>query len=87
MTTSDNTGTGGFNGGLGRLSTDQLIPITTTNTWPDPKVEFRKSTNEIEGKEWFELDVSTADTIVIVHEGKRVEMDKKAFLQAIGLAW
>ena len=66
----------------------QLIPDASNSfTWPDLKAEFRKSTNEIEGKEWFELDVSGADTIVIIHEGKRVEMDKKDFLQAIGLEW
>ncbi|KKL22634.1 hypothetical protein LCGC14_2433470 [marine sediment metagenome] len=49
--------------------------------------KFREVDNGIEGKVWFELDVSHADTIVIIHEGKRVEMDKKAFLQAIGLEW
>ena len=56
-------------------------------TYSTDKAEFRKSTNEIEGKEWFELDVSLADTIVIIHEGKRVVMDKKDFLQRIGLEW
>ena len=70
---------GGFSG--------QPVPTTPSLSWPDPKPEFRKSTNEIEGKEWFELDVSQADTIVIIHEGKRVEMDKKDFLQRIGLEW
>ncbi|KKN54390.1 hypothetical protein LCGC14_0592880 [marine sediment metagenome] len=64
----------------------QFFPAQPS-TWPDPKTEFRKSTNEIEGKEWFEMDVSQADTIVIIHEGKRVEMDKKDFLQRIGLEW
>lgn len=61
------------------------IPFSLS--WPDPKPEFRKSTNEIENKVWFELDVSQADTIVIIQDGKRVEMDKKAFLQCIGLEW
>ena len=61
--------------------------ISTPIIWPEPKVEFRKSTNEIEGKLWFEMDVSEADTIVIIHEGKKVEMDKKDFLQRMGLEW
>jgi len=56
-------------------------------SWPDPKPEFRKSTNEIEDKVWYEMDVSQADTIVILQDGKRVEMDKKDFLQRIGLEW
>ena len=45
------------------------------------------STNEIESKVWYEMDVSEADTIVIIQDGKRVEMDKKAFLQCLGLEW
>jgi len=78
--------------GLGQLNTGglgQLYPAqpSATVTWPDPKLEFRKSTNEIEGKTWFELDVSSADRIVIIQDGKRVEMDKKDFLQRIGLEW
>ena len=70
--------------GLGQLFPSQSNAAVT---WPDPKAEFRKSTNEIEDKVWYEMDVSEADTIVILCEGTRVEMDKKAFLQAIGLAW
>ena len=70
--------------GLGQFYPSQS---TATVTWPDPKAEFRKSTNEIEDKEWYEMDVTKADTIVILCEGKRVEMDKKGFLQAIGLEW
>ena len=66
---------------------EQSVSTTPSLSWPDPKLEFRKSTNEIEGKEWFEVDVTEADTIVIIHEGKRVEMDKKDFLQKIGLEW
>ena len=65
----------------GRIFHAPGIPFTISPT------EFRKSVNEIEGKEWFELDVSKADTIVIIHEGKRVEIDKKDFLQRIGLEW
>jgi hypothetical protein len=49
--------------------------------------EFREVDNEVEGKVWFELDVSRADTIVILQDGRRVEMDKKDFLQRIGLEW
>ena len=49
--------------------------------------KLRVVDNGIEGKVWFELDVSGADRIVIIHEGKRVEMDKKDFLQRIGLEW
>ena len=71
-------------GGVGQFFPGQPPAVMA---WPDLKTEFRKSTNEIEGKEWFELDVSQADTIVIVQDGKRVEMDKKAFLQCIGLEW
>ena len=72
---------------VGQLFT--ALPTTTVPSlsWPDPKPEFRKSTNEIEDKVWFELDVSGADTIVIIQDGKRVEMDKKDFLQRIGLEW
>ncbi len=86
---SNNAGLGSLTaGGLGQFFPGQLVPTTISNPqWPDPKAEFRKSSNEIEGKEWFELDVSQADTIVIIHEGKRVEMDKKDFLQRIGLEW
>ena len=76
--------TGGVTDGLSQLFPNQP---GATITWPDLKAEFRKSTNEIEGKKWFELDVSLADTIVIIHEGKHVEMDKKDFLQKIGLEW
>lgn len=73
----------------GTPQSGQYLPAISSPSlsWPDPKPEFRKSTNEIEGKEWFELDVSQADTIVIIQEGKRVEMDKKDFLQRIGLEW
>ncbi|KKL49909.1 hypothetical protein LCGC14_2310770 [marine sediment metagenome] len=78
----NNSGVTGFIGGS---APGQLI--STPITWPEPKVAFRKSTNEIEGKLWFEMDVSEADTIVIIHEGKKVEMDKKDFLQRIGLEW
>ena len=78
---------GGAAGLIGGLLPGQLIPNAPNSfTWPDLS-EFRKSTNDIEGKVWFELDVSGADTIVIIQEGKRVEMDKKAFLQCIGLEW
>ena len=77
-----------FTGGFGQMFPSTVIPSSpNTITWQDLKAEFRKSSNEIESKVWFELDVTTADTIVIIHEGKRVEMDKKAFLQAIGLEW
>ena len=79
-------------GELGSLLTGgqgQFFPgqPSATIAWPDLKAEVRKSTNEIEGKEWFELDVTTADTIVIIHDGKKVVMDKKDFLQRIGLEW
>ena len=63
------------------------IPQPTSVLWLDPKMEFRKSTNEIEGKEWYEMDISKADTIVIICEGKHVELDKRDFLQRIGLEW
>jgi len=52
-----------------------------------PATSFRESINLIEGKTWFELDVSNADTIVIVHEDKSVVIDKKDFLQKVGLEW
>jgi hypothetical protein len=83
-TTIGDTTTNG--GGLyfdGSLASDNAKPMS----WPDPKPEFRKSTNEIENKVWFELDVSQADIIVIVQDGKRVEINKKDFLQCIGLEW
>lgn len=80
-----NLGQGQFTaGGLGQFFPGQP---SASLSWPDLKPEFRKSTNEIENKVWFELDVSQADTIVIIRDGKRVEMDKKAFLQCIGLEW
>jgi len=84
--TSDNTGGSGFNGSIGQLSPGMLTP-TLGHAWTDPKLEFRKSTNEIENKVWYEMDVSEANTIVIIQDGKRVEMDKKDFLQRIGLEW
>jgi hypothetical protein len=61
--------------------------IPSSVTWSSSTSEFRKSVNEIEGRTWYELDVSQADIIVILHDGKRVEMDKKDFLQRIGLEW
>lgn len=60
---------------------------TSTVSWPDPNPEFRKSTNDIENKVWFALDVTAADTIVIIHEGKRIVLDRKDFLQKVGLEW
>ena len=67
----------------------QLIPALNSSAviWTDVKEEFRKCTNEIEGKKWFELDVTDADTIVIICDGKSVKMDKKDFLQKVGLEW
>ena len=87
MTTTDDPtaapNTGGFWGPGQIIPSDPPVKFT----WPPPQPEFRKSTNEIEDKTWFELDVSDADRIVIIHEGKRVEMDKKDFLQRMGLEW
>lgn len=90
MATKETTTGGGspLNGGLGLYFDGSLMPSSSKPiSWPDPKPEFRKSTNEIENKVWFELDVTNADTIVIIQDGKRVEMDKKDFLQRIGLEW
>ena len=67
--------------GLGSITTSAAI------AWPHVKPEFRIVINEIEGKVYFALDVSQADTIGIIHNGKHVEIDKKAFLQCIGLEW
>ena len=66
-----------------------LLPTNTGGAilFPSPLTKFRESVNEIEGKTWFELDVSDADTIVIIQDGKKVKMDKKDFLQKIGLEW
>ena len=87
MATKDTTTDGGLGTAWGTyLSSGVSIPSSIT-MYPTDKAVFRKSTNMIEGKEWFELDVSQADTIVIIHEGKKVEMDKKDFLQCIGLEW
>jgi hypothetical protein len=83
----NNSTTGGLGGLIGIGQGQSFSGQPNTISWPDLKAEFRKSTNEIEGKEWFELDVSLADTIVIIQDGKRVEMDKKDFLQRIGLEW
>ena len=64
-----------------------FIPPGTDFVFPPVPSEFRTIDNGIEGKVWFELDVSRADTIVIIQDGKRVEIDKKEFLQRIGLEW
>lgn len=92
MTTKDNGGTTPdvgilFTPPVEHIPTQRFSNAANTITWPDLKAEFRKSTNEIEGKEWFELDVTKADTIVIICEGKNVVMDKKDFLQKVGLEW
>lgn len=73
----------GFSGSTAFDVNDYLL--TNINATLQP--EFRKSTNEIENKVWFELDVSDADTIVIINGGKKVEIDKKDFLQKVGLEW
>ena len=68
---------------------DSIIPAVSNSpiNWPAPKPGFRRVINEIENKVWFELDVSDADTIVIIQDGKRVELNKKDFLQKVGLEW
>ena len=78
--------------GLGQLTTGgqgQFFPLTpnTAFTFPPSPPEFRVVDNGIEGKVWFELDVSRANTIVIIQGDEKVEMDKKDFLQRIGLEW
>lgn len=75
------------NGGL--LTSDGSLFNSPTGTiiFSHPENKFRESINAIEGKTWFELDVTTADTIVIIQDGKKVVMNKKDFLQKVGLEW
>ena len=87
MATKDTTIDGSGISWGAHISPGMLIPSNIKMYPTDEKEGFRKSFNEIEGKEWFELDVSKADTIVIIHDGKSVEMDKKDFLQKVGLEW
>ena len=76
---------GAWFGGAGQIQPNQIIGSSVViGSLPS---EFRMVINNIEGKTWFELDVTNADTIVIIHDGKRVEIDKKDFLQKVGLEW
>jgi hypothetical protein len=86
MTNTDST-TVPTNGGTFTIPGHPITTIPSGVAWTTTAPEFRKSVNDIEGKTWYEMDVSQADIIVILQDGKRVEMDKKDFLQKVGLEW